>query len=116
MAAELWQFVQKQHAAVSKGNFSRTGRAATADESRSAGTVVWIAKWPLKDKIGVAAQGCKYRVMPGRAGSHQRKAAAVCRASDWQEVFCRSLLDPKVRGCGHRLPLFRVRVGHLPVL
>jgi hypothetical protein len=56
VTTELWQFVQKQHAAVSKGNFSRTGRAATADESHSAGTVVWITKWSLKDKIGVAAR------------------------------------------------------------
>jgi hypothetical protein len=51
--AKFWQFVQKQHTAMRKGNFSRTRLAAAANQSRSAGTVVWIAKGPLKDKIAL---------------------------------------------------------------
>ena len=53
VTAKFWQLVQKQYATMSKGNFSGAWLAAATDQSRSAGAVVGIAKWPLKDGVSL---------------------------------------------------------------
>ncbi len=65
LAAELRQFVEKQHAAMGKAGLARPWSGATADECCGAGTVVRVAKGPAPE---VLHAGAVVKAVQGRAG------------------------------------------------